>query len=191
MLAFVDTETTGLNPNIHELLDVAIVRQRPDGTLMDEWSSKVSPTNIETAEDIALQVNGYKDHPEKWSGAPAFADIVAEIVTRLDDCILVGHNVGFDLDFLQAAVTRAGNTARLPYHKIDTVTLAWEHLVPQGLTSLSLDTIREFWGWSKDGAHSALVDAQDARRVYNCLVGRFQVKASSSFDWKRGDADAQ
>lgn len=190
-LAFIDTETSGLNPILHEVLDVAIIRQRPDGMFMDEWSSKVAPVNIAEAEEIALQVNGYKDHPERWAGAPTFADVAHEVAARLDDCILVGHNVGFDLDFLQEALRRVGSTVKLPYHKIDTVTLAWEHLVPRGLSALSLDPIREFLGWSKDGAHSALVDARDARRLYNELVGRPRVKPAPQFDWKQGDSDAQ
>lgn len=184
-LAFIDTETTGLQALAHEVIDIAIIREWPDGRL-DEWSTKVWPTSIEVAEPIALQVNGYT--PEAWADAPTFAEVQHEVVGRLQDCILVGHNVSFDLDFLTDALRRCGNRAKLPYHKIDTVTLAYEHLVPRGLTSLSLDSIRKFYGWSKDGAHTALVDARDARRVYRELV---RTPPPSTYDWKTGDADAQ
>lgn len=189
LLAFIDTETTGLNPLIHEVLEVAIIRQRPDGAVVDEWVSKVSPTHIETAEAIALKINGYQ--AEDWVGAPTFVEIAAEVAARLDGCILVGHNIGFDLDFLQEALRQVGHTTRLPKHKVDTVTLAWEHLVPCGLTSLSLDNIREFYGWSKDGAHSALVDARDARRLYLDLIRARHLPNVDPDEWKTGDADNQ
>jgi len=168
-LAFIDTETTGLDPRAQEVLEVAVLLERPDGTL-DEWCTKVRPQSLKTAETKALEINGYLAHPEKWDSAPSFAEIAPELVRRLDDAVLVGHNVGFDLDFLQEALIRCGNKARLPYHKLDTVTLAYVKLVPQGLTSLSLDSIRNFLGWSKENAHTALVDARDCRRLYRHLT---------------------
>ena len=78
----------------------------------------------------------------------------------------VGHNPHFDLSFIKAALARELHKGRIPYHVIDTVTLAHEHLVPQGLESLSLVPIREFLGWSTEKAHTALQDAEDARRLY-------------------------
>jgi DNA polymerase-3 subunit epsilon len=169
-LAFIDTETTGLDARRHEIIEVAIIKEFPDGRL-EEWSTKVAPQHLEVAEEIALRINGYQDHPELWEGAPTFDEIAATVAARLDDCILVGHNVSFDLDFLNEALRKAKSGAKLPYHKIDTVTLAFEHLVPQGLKSLSLDRIREFYGWPKDGAHTALVDARDCRRLYRTALG--------------------
>jgi DNA polymerase-3 subunit epsilon len=168
-LAFIDTETTGLVAAVHEIIEVAIIREMPDGTL-EEWAVKVKPQNLEVAEPIALRINGYNDHPELWADAPTFDEIAPIVAAKLEGCILVGHNVSFDLAFLNDALKRAGSKAKLPYHKIDTVTLAFEHLVPKGLTSLSLDNIRKFLGWSKDGAHTALVDARDCRTLYrHCL----------------------
>ena len=46
------------------------------------------------------------------------------------------------------------------------MTLAYEHLVPFGLTILSLDDIRRFLGWDLEGAHTAMKDVEDAQRLY-------------------------
>jgi DNA polymerase III epsilon subunit-like protein len=170
-LAFIDTETTGLDPRLQEVIEVAVLTERPDGTL-DEWCTKVKPVRLETADPYALRINGYTAHPELWTTAPTFAEIASELTSRLDGTILVGHNVGFDLDFLQEGLIRCGSKVKLPYHKLDTVSYAYEHLVPKGLTSLSLDAIREFLGWPKDGAHTALVDARDCRRLFREVTGR-------------------
>lgn len=170
-LAFIDTETTGLDPRVQEVIEVAIILEKPNGTV-EEWCTKVRPGRLETADAYALKVNGYADHPELWASAPTFAEITLELTRRLDDAILVGHNVGFDLDFLQEGLIRCGSKVKLPYHKVDTVTLAYTHLVPKGLKALNLDGIREFLGWSKDGAHTALVDARDCRRLFREVTGR-------------------
>jgi len=170
-LAFVDVETTGLDPVEHEILEIAIIRESPGGEL-SEWATKVKPVRLETAQPRALEINGFAKHPELWDDAPTFADIADQVADRLDGCVIVGHNVSFDHGFIKAALQRVGSKARLPYHKIDTVTLVFEHLVPRGCGSLSLDRVREFLGWSLEDAHTALKDTHDCRRLWYELTGR-------------------
>jgi len=167
--AFLDTETTGLDPVLNEVIEIAIIRETPDGTFLDEWATKVKPQHIETAHPKALAVNGYTE--EARADAPLFEEVADTVVRRLNGCVIVGHNPKFDLLFLEEALKKAGMPyARLPYHAIDTVTLVYEHLVPQGLGSLSLDRVRDFLGWSREGAHGALKDTQDCRKLYHQLT---------------------
>ena len=98
-LAFIDTETTGLDTSVHEVIEVAIVKEHPDGRV-EKWQSRIQPKNIEAAHPKALEVNGYT--PEKWGEAPYLEHVAIDIATMLKGCVIVGHNVGFDLDFLQA-----------------------------------------------------------------------------------------
>jgi len=163
--AFIDTETTGLDQNEGEIIEIAIVREYPSG-ISDRWSTKVRPQHIETAEPEALAVNGYT--PEAWEGAPTFDQIAEQVKHRLTDVICIGHNVAFDCEFIEAEMRRVGIKVRF-YHKIDTVTLAQEHLVPCGLRSLSFDNIRRFLGWPLEGRHAALEDTVDCQRLYHLL----------------------
>ena len=168
-LVFLDTETTGLDPTKHEVIEVAIIRCNPQTiTPWWEWSTKIKPERIETAHPKALAVNGYSE--EAWADAPTFKQVAGEIADRLRDGLAVGHNVSFDLAFLQAGFDRARWKVRLPYHKIDTVTLAYTHLVPKGLKRLRLDAIRKFYGMSTTGAHTAIVDVQHTREAYIRMV---------------------
>ena len=169
-LAFLDTETTGLDPREQEVIEVAIIKEWPDGRV-EEWSTKVRPQRIENAHPRALEVNGYKERQADWDDAPTFDEVAPIIVAKLDGCIIVGHNPKFDLDFLGEGLKRAGSLGKLPYHAVDTVTLVYEHLVPKGCPSLSLDQVRRFLGWSHEGAHTALVDTRDCRRLYHQLTG--------------------
>lgn len=167
-LAFVDCETTGLDPHEQEVIEIAILKEYPDGRL-EEWETKTKPQRIETAHPKALEINGYAANPSLWDDAPTFDEVAATIAAKLDDCIIVGHNPKFDLEFLKAGLKRAGSKARLPYRALDTVTLAYEHLSHKGLESLSLDAICTFLGISNEGHHTALVDAHRCREVWHTL----------------------
>jgi DNA polymerase-3 subunit epsilon len=186
-LAFIDVETTGLDPNKHEVIDVAVVfddsvferigapwamhlrREEPDIAI---WHTRIRPERIGDAEPKALEVNGYLE--ADWADAPTAVEVAHTIETLLTragaDPVIVGHNVSFDRDFLNALLRRSGSKAQVSYHALDTVTLCYEHLVPCGLESLSLDNVRKFLNIPTFGSHAALKDAVDARTVYRKLT---------------------
>jgi DNA polymerase-3 subunit epsilon len=198
-LAFVDVETTGLDSSKHEIIEVAVVFDtsvviRADASWANHltiegdiayWTTRVKPERIEDAEPFALKINGYADKPQDWAYAPSAAwvsDILRELVTREGaNPVLVGHNVSFDRDFLSNMLLRQGFTQHVAHNVVDTGALAYEHLVPCGLESLSLDAVRRILGMPTEGAHRALQDAKDARTVYHRL------SRATSFDravWK-------
>ena len=186
-VAFIDTETTGLDPNRHEVIEVAVVfdddvfrrvgapwamqlrREEPDVAV---WHTRIRPERIEDAEPKALEVNGYR--ADLWADAPTLDEVVTTLVALLTregaDPVIVGHNVSFDRDFLNSALRRAGSKSKVSHHAVDTVALCYEHLVPCGLESLSLDNVRRFMGIPTASAHAALKDALDAREVYRKLT---------------------
>ncbi len=166
-LIFIDTETTGLEPRIHEVIEIAIIRVNLKLGTRIIYETKIKPQHIETASPKALEVNGYTE--EAWAKAPYLGEIAREIVELLKDGIIVGHNVSFDTSMISGALKEIGIESRLSHHRADTITLAYEHLVPLGLESLSLDNIRKFLGWSLEGAHAALKDAEDAEKLFFLL----------------------
>ncbi len=175
-LLFTDTETTGLDPNVHEMLEIAGILDDADcirdcagkvvrGTRC--YESKIQPRRIETAHPKALEINGYT--PEKWADARPLKDVLSEFIVMADHAILVGHNIRFDAAFISVALKEMGFEERIDYHLVDTVTLAYEHLVPLGLKSLSLGAVCEFIG-VKPGDHTAMADTEACREVYYRLV---------------------
>jgi len=166
-ITFLDIETTGLDPIQQEIIEVGFVRHNPDGTVL-EWESKFKPQRMETAEPKALEINGYSE--EAWKDAPLFNEHARLVADALSNCLIVGHNVSFDIGFILEAMKRTGVRHRISYHKIDTVTLAYEHLAPCGLHSLSLANVCNFLGISNDGAHTAMDDAKRCQEVYFKLL---------------------
>lgn len=180
-LAYIDTETTGLNPAVHEVIDIAVVFDlevadklqiphliRDPAEHVAYYTTRIKPEHIDVAEEKALAVNGYTT--EGWANAPTAAEVVPILQVILKDVVCCGHNVGFDTDFIQNMIKRTGSSFRMDYHKVDTVTFGYTYLVPAGLEKLSLDAIRDFLGWPKDGGHRALQDALDARRLHKLLL---------------------
>jgi len=167
---WVDTETTGLNPSEHEIIEIAVVTETVhadgSGSIVSGWSAKIAPARIEAADPKALQVNGYT--PEKWKDAPLFSAVANELAELLaSGSIVCGHNVGFDVGFIEAAFARIGRKVRIPYHKLDTVTMAYAAWNDAGTgPGLSLDKLRKHLAMPTEGSHSAMKDAEDARLVY-------------------------
>ena len=109
-LAFIDTETTGLNPESHELLEVAayVVGDRRFDTI--HFSLEI---DVDRADQRALEINGYHDRreelarirmPDRWA-----ASLLSE---KLKDVTPVGNNVAFDLAFLSAFLSLEGHNPR-------------------------------------------------------------------------------
>lgn len=162
--AFLDTETTGLDPDEHEIIEITVLK----GDSI--WNTRIKPLNIDKAQPKALEINGYRDHPELWDNAPLFTDIVDQLVEQLTNVVIIGTNTQFDMNFILRSLNRCGVDHQIgSYHWIDITTLAYEHLVPLGLHSLALVNVCKFLGISNEGAHSATSDAQRVKLVFEKL----------------------
>ncbi len=155
----VDLETTGLNPEYDAIIEVAAVTFK-DGEILKEWSSLVNPD--QEIPDFITNLTGISD--VMVADAPDLFSIRSEVRQILADHVIVGHNVGFDLGFLQAADLAHGN------HRVDTITLASILLPEAGRYSLSalsklLDLPRE----SGDRDHRALGDAKRTAHLFLIL----------------------
>jgi DNA polymerase III epsilon subunit family exonuclease len=96
-LAFLDVETTGLSPHMGDrLLEIAILRT-VGLEKIDTFSSLINPKRPLNAG--AMAVNGIT--PSMVADAPTFDQLLPEIQARLQDHIIVAHNVSFDLGFLE------------------------------------------------------------------------------------------
>ncbi|MER7556889.1 exonuclease domain-containing protein [Nocardioides sp. NPDC126508] len=146
-----DVETTGLRPDAHRIIEVAVVTTDPWGRLLDQWSTRVNPqgpvgaTHIHgiTVADVA--------------GAPTFEQLLEHLSYRLAGSALVAHNASFDMAFLDAEYRRAGWA--LPKDVPHLCTLeASQHHLPR-LERRRLGDCCWAVGHPLTNAHSALGDA--------------------------------
>ena len=94
-LAFVDIETTGINPFKHEIIEIGclIAKQNDRGewVTVEEFEFKVKPEHIETAETEALRINGYNE--TNWMFAHSLEEALKTLSQKCDGCVLVGQNI--------------------------------------------------------------------------------------------------
>jgi hypothetical protein len=132
--AVIDVETTGTDAALGDLLEVAVVKVR-DGAIGDRWSTLVNPGRP----IVGNQLHGLTD--ADVAGAPSPAEAVQQALDHIGDAIVVGHNVGFDLGFLEAALS----SAKLePGRYIDTLVLAREGYPEIG--QYKLEGLSSFFG---------------------------------------------
>jgi DNA polymerase III subunit epsilon len=210
-LVFVDCETTGLDPDRHELIEVAAIRVDPRTLKIEtELALKVHLERIEDADPDALRINGYTE--EAWSDAVSLAEAMQQLAPVLDGCMLAGHNVAFDRSFLDAAWKHVGHRPNgLDHHLLDTATLAWPLLSAGSLDSVSLTPVCKRLGIERGEEHWALDDARaslevakrllpvmedhaqlsafagDERAIFRTLLRRIDAGRSEYGPWKADD----
>lgn len=158
-LCFIDVETTGLHAHLHTICEIAVIRD--DGA---SFCTKIKLTNeqLAAADPRALEVNHYD--PAEYLHAMSALKAAGEVAKILQGCKIVGHNVHFDVAFVREWFEENDIECTFSPRLIDTQVIAHEQL--HFLSSLSLDAIRSFFGWSMEGAHTAMTDTKDCMRLY-------------------------
>lgn len=154
-----DTETTGLDQEDDEIIEVAVIAFDLDGVL-GEYHSLVRPGQLPSYHIERL--TGIQ--PSELAKAPGIFAIATEIAEFIGDSPIVGQSIGFDMAFL----ARAGVHPPAPVY--DTFGLA-QMLLP-GLSDYSLRGLTETLGIEFPLRHRAHADAEAARLVFLALRQR-------------------
>lgn len=178
-LAFIDLETTGIDPSVHEILEIGVVRARQTGdplqplSEVDRFEMKIAPEHIERADPKALQVNHYD--PEDWKNAISFKEASAILDEKLKGHIIVAQNVAFDVGFLARAYEHVEKRldSIVYYHKLDLASFAvgksyWD----PAYRRFTLNELTQNTGAHNTKAHSALADAVVTFEIANILLKR-------------------
>ncbi len=177
-LAFIDTETTGLDPNKHEIIELAVIVAKqipregrgPKLEVIEEYEWKIKPLHIETAEEQALRVNGYNE--VDWMFALDLKPVMEEFSKKTESAIFVSHNLTFDYNFLMKAFEETGVENRMHYGKLDTISIAFARLYDAPLAErFSLKAIAELLKVENTKAHTALADTRALFESYRKLMG--------------------
>lgn len=156
-LAFIDVETTGLNPYADRIVELSILKIHPDGT--EEYKThRINPGIPIPAE--ATSIHGITN--EDVAGEPKFRQYAVSIRDFLTECDIAGFNViKFDLSFLEAEFKRAGvEFSRKGRCLLDSQIL-YHQLEPRDLRAAYL----KYCGKELENAHSAEGDAQAAAEI--------------------------
>lgn len=163
-IAFVDVETTGLDPTKSDPIEIAVVTV--DAKTLEEirrWDMKMFPgSGLRDPE--ALAVNGYTDDEWKDSynaGHCAWSHQVlrAAVVTHIGSSTVAGHNPWFDVGFIKKHCPSDLMFDPAGHHLIDTCSMAFPLLIAGKIESLSLDSLCAYFDIKRPKIHRALPDA--------------------------------
>ena len=150
-----DLETTGMSPVTDRIVEIGAVRVDPDGSRR-EFKTLVNPRRL--IPRCATQIHHIDD--AMVADAPSFAEIGQDFLDFAAGSVLVGHNVRFDLGFLQESLNRD----HLPLwggKTMDTIKLLQK--THPGLISYRLQYLRGIFQLddvSELGAHRAGADVE-------------------------------
>ncbi len=147
----VDVETTGLRPVSQRIIEVAAIRFR-NGTAADRFESMIFPEKGIPA--FISKLTGITN--EHVADAPRFGEVAEPLLDFVGSTPLVGHNVSFDLGFINAELKRLALPA-FGNQSIDTLALA-NKLLP-GLRKPTLERVARTLGIEVRGLHRAGKDA--------------------------------
>lgn len=160
-----DLETTGGSPRDCEITEIGAVKHR-GGDLLGSFQSLVDP-GLEIPPSITI-LTGITQ--AMVLDAPPIETVLPSFLEFIGDCVIVGHNVRFDLSFLNAASIRLGY-GKLENRHVDTAALA-RRLVRPEVRNLRLRTLARHFRSPVTPNHRALEDARATSHVFHSLLER-------------------
>ena len=173
--AFMDCEFGGLDPELHDITEVAVVLT--DYRLAElksaEWKIRPRPERV-TPE--AARISGYTE--EGWRESLHVRDALSEFAALMPDdrtVVPAGQNVRMDVMFLERAYRNCGLPYPFDYHVIDLATLfyTWSLLAGERVPALSLRQAAVNAGLLEGNVpHRAMGDARLTLETLRYYVGR-------------------
>lgn len=159
----VDIETTGLDPDKHQIIEIAAVKVNRDSNHHTTLQGLVKiegkvPKKITEITGITTQMLEDKGEP--------LETVIAELFQFIGDHRLVFFNAPFDLGFLSKAAARIDKKIDNPVScALDMARRAWP-----GQKSYKLANLARTGGFSTADAHRALKDCELTITVYGAAA---------------------
>jgi DNA polymerase-3 subunit epsilon len=170
-----DTETTGLDPDGgDEIISVGAVRIL-NGKLLrfEAFDQLVDPRRSIPADSYAI----HKISAEMLSGQHTIDVVLPRFSRFVGDTVLVGHNVAFDLKFLQLKEEATGVAFTNPV--LDTLLLA--AIVYPDADVHSLEALARLLGVPVTGRHTSLGDALVTAELFLRLIPLLETRGLETF----------
>ncbi len=160
-----DLETTGTSPGLDRITEVGAVKYRA-GERLGTFETLVNPgVAIPPFISVMTGITERLVLP-----APAIDVVLPALCEFVGGAVIVGHNIRFDISFLDAALARRG-APPLDNPRVDTLGLS-RRLVHDEVDDLRLTTLARHLGAGIEPCHRAQADAEATADVFHALLER-------------------
>lgn len=152
--AFIDIETTGLDPTKNHITEISAVRTDENGEVEATFSTLVKLPHGEYVPEFITKLTGIDDDMLDKDGVP-IEDALTSFAMFVQDATVVAQFAPFDFSFLEqyGAFDKFYDTRTMSYY-LDPVAKA------------SLKDLAARYGFEMDAHHRALSDAITARDIF-------------------------
>jgi len=160
LYAVIDIEATGSKYPADRIMELAIVKH--DGRqILSTWSSLLKPGV--PIPPFVVELTGITE--EMVEEAPHFHEKAHEIWREIAGCVIVGHDVNFDYNFLKHELMEVGYELEAP--RLCTLKKSRKFIPEQ--PSYSLGRLAEGLGITIENRHRALGDALATAAIFELL----------------------
>lgn len=178
-LVFLDTETTGLEPGYHEIIEICAAKLPHKIASTIEYPERqimyylTLPLHKERIDLKAALINGF--NMDNWlaRGAVELHEVIEPIARFMDGCTIVGFNPWFDLRFIIAS-TPSDIDLKFNYHTIDLCSMAYPLKVAGKIPGVSAKHICKFFEIDYSRAHRACEDVDLSIDCYRLLLNYYE-----------------
>lgn len=156
-----DLETTGLDANICDIIEIAMIKVR-GGEIVDRFESFVF-TPLDITQHVQFLTGISKKDVEN---APDFRDLISKVEEFIGDDPLMGHNILFDKTFLVEKGCKVQDNALWDTYLMSNI------LYPD-LPSHSLETNTKYFNIGHADSHRAMADVMACHHLWKILMNTF------------------
>ena len=168
-----DLETTGFSPEKNRIIEFGAVKVE-NGKITGLFSEFVNP-GIPIPYRIT-QLTGITD--DMVIDADPIEKVLPGFLEFSEGCVLVGHNVGFDIGFVRENCRRLGYDC--PFTTMDTLGIS-RALLP-GHAKYTLDAVAKILGVSLENHHRAVDDAECTAGIFRKLLPMLEERGADTFE---------
>lgn len=193
---FYDTETTGVNPNRHSIIQLSGYIEKDD-KIVDEFDFSIRPHPKAEIDPEAMAINGktveeIQKYPSMFQVFPVFKQILRDYVdpySKEDKIILVGfNNRKFDDEFLRKLFELNSDqffNSFFSKASLDVSVLAMQYLLERYnyMPTFKLKRVAIELGLTidKDRLHDSMYDVEITRDIYRIVTGLENEPAKNFF----------
>ena len=164
-LAFIDIEATGTNVAIDRIVEIAMIKEMPDGN--HSIKRQILNPQMPIAHHIS-EIHGITD--EMVKNAPVFKQVAQEIKQFLDGCDLSCYNAyRLDIPLLMEEFLRAEVEFDMKNRRIVDVQKIFHQMEQRTLSA----AYKFYCNKNLEGAHGAEMDARATAEILNAQLDRY------------------